>query len=1043
MHTPSHLTDFSPGRGALPPRARLESDAPSLNLTGTWDFRLHEVADPGIPPWQDSSDAPWEKLAIPCHWVLAGEGRYGRPIYTNIRYPFPVDPPSVPDANPTGDHRLEFTLPAGGGWDDADRVLLRFDGVESAYQVWLNGSEVGVGKGSRLVHEFDVTDHLHPGENTLAVRVHQFSDASYLEDQDQWWLPGIFRDVTLLARPAGGVHDVWLQAAYDHVTGDGQLTTELDVGPESYPVRLEIPELGVSTVWESPADVAALDVGAVEPWSAEDPRRYDVLIHSQGEQVRLLTGFRSVRITGNQFTVNGRKVMFHGVNRHEIEASRGRVFDLEHARDDLVIMKRHNVNAIRTSHYPPHPLLLDLADELGFWVVDECDLETHGFYLHGWDTTPGDAPADDPRWREAHLDRMRRTVERDKNHPSIVMWSLGNETGTGQNLLAMAQWVRQRDGGRPLHYEGDYWGQYSDVYSRMYTSVEGLDAIGGDSGPIAYCSPGQAARQRAKPFILCEYVHAMGNGPGGIADYQQTFRQYANMHGGFVWEWRDHGLLTTDESGTEFYAYGGDFGEEIHDGNFVADGLLLSDGTPSPGLHEFAAVVAPVYAELQGTRDHRTVTLVNERHWTDTSDLTVTWSVELDGEQTAEGVLEISPVAAGDTGETPLPPEVMHALTEAAQASTGWQEAWLQVSVTLREPTSWAEAGHVVSVRQFDVGSLPETAHRAAPPEPVPAGGTAAPQESDGIVTLGDARISATTGRLISVHGLALDGPQLELWRAPTDNDRGAGSASYVHPGPGEASAGLGRPLAEQWEARGLDRLQHRVLSVESGSDRVVVTTRSVPAAARHGVDTTVTYLWSAEDELIMHVAMAPVGPWVGSWPRIGIRLDLPGHLEQASWFGHGPHEAYPDSMSAALMGRYSSTIDALSVNYPRPQETGHRPGMRWLKLSDAAGQGVTVRTLPEGPRRVQTAESGSGVGFTALRHTAQQLGEALHPHELPPADTVHLYLDAAQHGLGSGSCGPGARPEAQLWPGSSGFTLALRAPDTETTDTQKGTHGA
>ena len=319
-----------------------------------------------------------------------------------------------------------------------------------------------------------------------------------------------------------------------------------------------------------------ITVGAVEPWSAETPRLYDVEIVATGETIRLRTGFRTVEIRGDRFLVNGRQVIFRGMNRHETHPVRGRVFDAEHARADMILMKQHNVNAIRTSHYPPHPEVLTLADELGFWVIDECDLETHGFVFSGW----VDNPSDDVAWRDAYLDRIERTVERDKNHPSIVIWSLGNEAGTGVNLAAMAQWVRGRDPERPVHYEGDYTGAYTDIYSRMYPNLTETAAIGGEHGPLLECGPAEARRVRSKPFLMCEYVHAMGNGPGAIAEYDELAEQYGRLHGGFVWEWRDHGLLTHAADGTPYYGYGGDFGEVVHDGNFVMDGMVLPDDSP-------------------------------------------------------------------------------------------------------------------------------------------------------------------------------------------------------------------------------------------------------------------------------------------------------------------------------------------------------------------------------------------------------------------------------------------------------------------------------
>ncbi|GAB3895054.1 hypothetical protein GCM10029964_074390 [Kibdelosporangium lantanae] len=539
----SYVADVSPGYGALPPRAFFTTSAPSLNLNGDWRFRLSPSPTPLGFEQDGFDDSGWDTLPVPSNWQLHG---HGKPAYTNVSYPFPVDPPHVPSDNPTGDYRVEFTVP----WEG--RTVLRFDGIDSCGRVWLNGDELGVTRGSRLPTEFDVTAALRPGPNLLAVRVHQWSSGSYLEDQDMWWLSGIFRDVTLLSRPEGGIDDYFVHASYDHETGHG--TVKVDTVPGA---TLTIPALGVS----GPADQAV--TVPVTPWTAEEPHLYPAVLATPVESVELRVGFRTVSIEDGLLKVNGRRILLKGVNRHEFHPTLGRAVPLEVAREDVELMKRHNVNAVRTSHYPPDPRFLALCDEVGLWVIDECDLETHGFTQVGWERNP----SDDPQWRDAYLDRMTRTVERDKNHPSIILWSLGNEAHTGANLAAMADWARTRDPSRPIHYEGDHACSYVDVYSRMYATHAEVDEIGRGSG---------------LPFVLCEYAHAMGNGPGGMLEYRQLFEKYPRCQGGFVWEWIDHGIRQVDDRGREFYAYGGDFGETIHDGSFVIDGLVFPDRTPSP-----------------------------------------------------------------------------------------------------------------------------------------------------------------------------------------------------------------------------------------------------------------------------------------------------------------------------------------------------------------------------------------------------------------------------------------------------------------------------
>ncbi|MGW2462476.1 glycoside hydrolase family 2 TIM barrel-domain containing protein [Streptomyces sp. NPDC001761] len=984
---PTHVSDLAPGRGALrPARSWLHSDAPSRSLDGPWRFRLSPTASEAEDfAAEGFDDRGWDSVPVPSHWVLQGDGAYGRPVYTNIRYPFPLDPPHVPDENPTGDYRRHFGLPAD--WSDAECVVLRFDGVESFFRVWVNGTEIGSASGSRLAHEFDVTSVVRPGDNVVAVRVHQWSAGSYLEDQDQWWLPGIFRDVTVIARPAGGIEDVWLRTGFDD--GHGRVDPEVTAEPAAFPVTLRIPELGVERVWATPADVAPLDVAGVEPWSAERPRLYDATVSTAAETVSLRLGFRTVEISGDRFLVNGRRVVFHGMNRHEAHPERGRVFDEEHARADLARMKRFNVNAIRTSHYPPHPRLLDLADELGFWVVLECDLETHGFEDAGW----AGNPCDDPAWREALLDRIRRTVERDKNHPSIVIWSLGNEAGTGGNLAAMSAWVHARDTGRPVHYEGDHTGEYTDVYSRMYASVPEIEQIGaeGARSPLAHCTPAQSARQRAKPFLLCEYAHAMGNGPGGLDEYEALVHAYPRVHGGFVWEWRDHGILAGAPDGTPYYAYGGDFGEVVHDGNFVMDGMLLSDDVPTPGLHEFKAVAQPLRF---GFGDDG-VTVTNLRHSADTSDLRFRWRVEHDGTPVDGGDLELPVLGPGGSARVPLPP-----IRVSPDAET-----WFTVDAVLAAGTAWAPEGHLVATAQRDA-SAPRAVPAARPRTDWRPGG--------GTLTLGIAEF--VDGSLVRLAGRAVTGPRLELFRAPTDNDESASDRVE------DSDAVAGVSHADLWRRDGLDRLVTRRVRVEQAARSLRTIDRV--AAAGSAPSVTVESVWSlGDDGLELLVEIEPSRGWRTVWPRIGIRFGFPdgtAPVDGAEWFGLGPLESYPDSLRAARTGRFTAGVGDLSVGYARPQETGHRSGLRRLTLLSGGTGVLHVEAVPD--------RSGRRPGFTLSRHTPQQTARAGHPFELPDSTTSHLIIDAAQHGLGSRSCGPDVRPAFALRPEARTIRLRITA---------------
>jgi beta-galactosidase len=943
--SPSYFEDPAPGRGSLAPRAAFASDARAVSLNGTWRFHLSPslAAAPEGMPGEDFDDSAWDTLPVPAHWQLHG---HGKPAYTNVHYPFPVQPPEVPSENPTGDHRLTFDLPAD--WPDEPAVL-RFDGIDSCGRVWLNGSELGVTKGSRLPSEFAVGQLLRPRGNVLAVRVHQWSAGSYLEDQDMWWLSGIFRDVTLLSRPTGGVADYQLHAGYDHVTGEGTLSVTASEG-----VLLSVPELGVEDL---PAgETIRL---TVEPWSAESPRLYAGEVHTAVERVPVRIGFRTVVIADGQIQVNGAPVLFRGVNRHEHHPEYGRALPREAALADIELMKRHNVNAVRTSHYPPDPYFLELCDIHGLWVIDESDLETHGFGDLGW----AGNPSDDPQWTDAYLDRMRRTVERDKNHPSIVLWSLGNEAHTGRNLAAAAQWTRERDPSRPVHYEGDFECEYVDVYSRMYADHEEVDRIGRQDDPNE--------RRRAMPFLLCEFGHAMGNGPGGLLEYRELFERYPRCQGGFVWEWIDHGLARRDAEGRAYFAYGGDFGEQIHDGNFVIDGILHPDRTPSPALLEFAKVFEPV--RITGTAGG--IRVANHYDFVTLKHLSFSWVYEEDGVAVASGDLAVPSVHPGQSAELPLPP-----LPDV----TG--EGWLTVRATLPGATAWAPAGHVVAWGQLPV--VP------APLPPAAATGAALLSEGTALL-LGTGTFDAGTGLLTALGGHRVHGPRLDLWRAPTDNDRGAA--------PSEES---------RWRAAGLHRLQHRVAAVEQRETELVVRTRVAPPGLGFGL--LADYHWTADaGRLRLRVEVEPDGEWPCTLPRLGLRMAVPGSFGAVEWFGAGPGEAYADSCQAARVGRFARTVDELQTPYVYPQENGNRTDTRWLQLTSADGAALRIDGEPQ-------------FDFTARRWTSEELDAARHTVDLEPGSLVHLNLDLAQHGLGTASCGPGVLPQYRLHAQKAGFTLTF-----------------
>jgi beta-galactosidase len=898
---------------AEPARAWLDSDAARLTLDGVWQFRYN--------------DGGWTDLPVPSHWQLHG---YGAPAYTNTRYPIPVDPPRVPDENPTGDYRTTFRVPEG--WPPG-KVLLRFGGIDSAGLVRLNGTTVGRTTGSRLPTEFDVTALIERDrDNVLEVRVVQWSAGSYLEDQDMWWLSGIFRSVELLNRPEQGLDDVEVNAGFDHRTGAGTLLVKTTTE-----ARISIPELSIDEKANS-----EIRIRVVEPWSAEHPRLYGGTVSTKTETVNVRIGFRRIAIENGVITVNGRRVLFRGVNRHEFHPDRGRAVTEEDMLEDVLLMKQHNVNAVRTSHYPPHPRFLDLCDEYGLWVIDECDLETHGFGEVGWRGNP----AADPRWEPLLVDRMRRMVERDKNHPSIVLWSLGNESDSGANLTAMADWTRRRDPSRPLIYERDYTSRDVDVYSRMYLSLDDVDAIGRRAEP-PLADPAQDARRRAMPFIHIEYAHAMGNGPGGLDDYQALYEKYPRCQGGFIWEWIDHGLRIRDEKGQELFAYGGDFGEPVHDGNFVTDGLVFPDRTPSPGLLDLKKAVEPVRMTADGTQ----LRIANRYDHIGLSHLDFRWTVEVDGD----------PVAGGSLSNVPDIAPGIEAVVSRPEVEPGDDETYLTMRAVLAEDLPWAKGGHEIAWTQLPLSGRERR-------------------------SVEQARTAFTDdGRLSKLGPYDVVGPVVQLWRAPTDNDRG------IH----------GDAVEPRWRALGLDRLWHRVDSVERSDDGLVVHTRVAPAGTDLAVLT--KYTWKGSR---LRVDVAFLGEWPAPLPMLGIVFGLPGSLDRVEWFGRGPGEAYPDTGQAARVGRFYRTVAEMQTPYVYPQENGRRADVRWASVTDAAGRGV--RLTGDEP-----------FGLTVRPWTTHVLDRATHTTDLVPDGHTWVTVDVGHNGIGSASCGP-ALPSAYRLPAAA-----------------------
>lgn len=968
-------------------------------LNGSWKF--YYAAAPGLVPEgfqvEAFDDSAWGKLEVPGHWQLQG---HGKPHYTDLYYPFPVDPPRVPSDNPTGCYRRCFHIPAA--WLER-QIVLRFEGVDSAFHVWVNGQEVGYSQGSRLPSEFDITSLIREGSNQLSIKVYQWSDGSYLEDQDMWWLSGIFRDVSLFARPKVQIRDFTIRTDLNDPFDQGKLDIHVElgsVGTASKSVgsryrlkallldRAKLNVIGTDLIGGIvPAsgndDTFDISIQVNQPrlWSAEEPNLYHLLLtleEEDGEAIECIpyrVGFRRIEIVENQFLVNGVPILLKGVNRHDYHPELGRTVPYQTMLQDVLLMKRHNINAVRTSHYPNDPRFYDLCDEYGLYVMDETDLECHGFELLGNISRI----SDDPAWKNAYVDRMVRMVERDKNHPSIIMWSMGNESGFGCNFETMAEWCREKDPTRLIHYEEDREGKSVDVMSTMYTSVEKLAELAGAEGP-------------QKPRIICEYAHAMGNGPGGLTEYNELFRSCNGLQGGFVWEWTDHGLKTVDEEGRSYYAYGGDFGDVPNNSNFCMDGLLFPDRTPSPGLLELKKVIEPVATSALDLKQGE-LELENRLDFIGLDHLEASWSLRADGMLLQSGSMPLPEVQPHGKARIVLPYDL------AALRVQPLSEIYLTVRYVLRNDCIWAKKGHEVATAQF---RLSEELLQV-------------PKDSAaGFCGLGmDSLRCSEQGHLLQVHGADFEvtfnlkeghiqswtfagtdiitshgGPQLSFWRAPIDNDM------YV---------------VQEWRKAYLHMLQQRIDETfwqqnDDGSISVIVHVRIAPPVWDWGFHCTYRYTLYGDGQMHLAVEGAPEGTPPRMLPRIGLDFTLPGTMDQADWSGRGPGESYADSKHANLFGVYHASVDELFTPYMVPQDNGNRTEVSWVSFTCSRGIGLLAAGLP-------TLE------FSAHRYTAEDLEKAAHLKDLTPRDTISLHLDYRQNGLGSNSCGPAQLPPYELRP--------------------------
>lgn len=944
------------------------------SLNGIWDFYLApSLSDvPADAHADDADTTAWDAIPVPSVWQMHG---YGTPQYVNVQYPFPLDPPYVPD-HEMGCYRTTFQVPSR--WTGR-RIHLTFDGVCSAFTVWLNGEEIGFSKGSHVPAEFDISDKLRAGENQLAVIVHQWSDASYLEDQDMWRHNGIFRDVWLAALPQKFVRDITVTTDLNEDFSHATLNVQVDGGDVCVAELIDPDAMVVASVSIENGS-ATFEINDPALWSNEAPNCYTLLVRNSTdgeitEVQRQLVGFRTVEIRDQQLWVNGVSIKIQGVNRHDDHPDFGFAVPVDTMEADIVLMKQHNVNTVRTAHYPNDSRFYDLCNIHGLFVIDETDLETHGMMF-----SDISGISDDPLWQDAYLDRMQRMYWRDKNHPSIIIWSLGNESGYGQNQDAMYAWLKKQDPSRPIHLEAEHLrGQEidaTDMWSTMYPDVETLIREG--------------QRDVAKPFIMIEYAHAMGNGPGNFKEYWEAIRSHKRLIGGLVWEWSDHGIRRYTDDGREYFAYGGDFGEFPHDGLFCIDGLTSPDREPHPSLIEMKKVYEPVELELV---DASTIRLTNRRYFTDLSDVTVRCVISFAGQPLITEWLDVAELEPGASVDIVLDDLAMFA---------DQPDSWLDCYVVLSDDTCWADVGHAIAHMQLQL-CAPADAGIAE----LPVGRLEVTDQNGEIAIrtdLGTVVFDRSTGSIsswnVNRQDLIVEGPRFDVYRAPTDNDKYA---------------------LEQWEWARLEQsgVQNRSIAIESQTDTEVriLVQGILGTPSRQPLFTLETrYIVLGSGDVIVDTVAIPgqTAKDLDTLPRVGLTMELPGTFEQVVWRGLGPHENYPDRDFAATYNTWSSTVSELLTDYVMPQDCGNRGGTHWVTVAPEHGYGLL-------------AWSDEGMAIKALPVTQHELNAANHSVDLEPGATTVLSLDHRVAGLGSSICGP--RPlDKYLVPAEKfHFTIGLR----------------
>lgn len=940
------------------------------NLNGVWKFMFLDAPEYSPEGFfnSDFDVTKMDDITVPGNWQLQG---YGKMHYSDLWYNFPINPPYVPTENPTGIYKRTFFVEES--YRDK-KIIIRFCGVDSAYHLWINGKEVGYSKVARNESEFDITDLIRVGEeNDVTVRVYQWSDGTYLEDQDMWWESGIFRDVELIGVPKDGINDYKVIADLDDEYKNGIFKVEAFLRTtKEVNVTFELVDAGENTVFTKTVVAkegkACIDevIADVNHWTAETPYLYKLFmtVEDNGQIVEVIpqnVGFRNIRLNGETFLVNGVAIKFKGVNRHDYSPQNGRVVSREEIEKDIILMKQFNINAIRTSHYPNSYYLYDLCDEYGMYLIAETDLECHGFELTGdykWIT-------DDPSWELAYVSRMTRMIERDKNHPAIIFWSLGNESAFGCNFRKMTDVAHEMDPTRLVHYEGDFDVESADVYSTMYTWIE---------NPKKPYLMKDIIEKSKKPHIHCEYCHAMGNGPGNLKDYQDLVYAHDKLQGGFVWEWFDHGIESFTESGEKYYRYGGDFGDDPSNKDFCIDGLIMPDRTPSPGLYEYKKVIEPITTTAVDIQKG-IINLLSRYDFANLDRFNLVYKVMEDDAILQTGFMAVPSIEARANKDITLPYDL-----SVIKVKPG-VHYYVNISYQLREDTSYASSGHELATAQFELPLYKEGI--MVRPE-----GILNVEKEHTTLHVKGANFSLdfnlVNGNLMNIvrDGMQVlsKGPRLTLWRAPISNDMEIidklKKVYFLH--------------LEHEVVMNIDyHMEGNILKVE------VDTINSTTNSAWH-FKTKYVYTVCPSGDILIDVEGTPSGRVdlaPDMLPRIGVSMHLDKSMEHVRYFGMGPGENYADSKEAAQMGLYANTVDGLFTNYVIPQENGNHMGCKWVSMTNDRGMGLLAST--EGD-----------FNFSASWYEDKDLDDAKHTCDLVKRDYIVFNVDYKQNALGTNSCG-------------------------------------